>query len=158
MLQRWDPFTELRRMENTMNRLWRGFDGHSLPLESGEVEAWTLPLDVVDEGDNMVVRASLPGIHADDIDVSIENHVLTIKAQTKAEEERAEANYLIRERRAGSFYRAIRLPESADTSKADSAYEHGVLTVTLPKVETRKARRVEVKVGGAAKPIEGKKA
>ena len=158
MLQRWVPYTEIGRMEDTMNRLWRGFGGRSLAPESAEIEPWTLPLDVVDEGDKVVVRASLPGIQADDIDVSIEENVLTIKAQTKAEEERTEANYLIRERRAGSFYRAVRLPESVDTERVESTYDHGVLSIALPKVEHRKARRVEIKVGSAAKPIEGKKA
>lgn len=157
MVQRWYPFAELRRMEDTINRLSRGFGGHGAYLEGSEAEGWTVPLDVVEEGDKLVVHASMPGIRPEDIQVSIEDNVLTIKGETRSEGEQQEANYLMRERRAGSFYRAVRLPESVDTEKAESTYDHGVLSIALPKVEHKKAKRLEIKVSSGAKSIEGKK-
>jgi HSP20 family protein len=70
------------------------------------METWAVPLDVVQQGDNFIIRASLPGVNPEDIDVSIENDVLIIKGQTKEEREHQEGNYLVRERRSGSFFRS----------------------------------------------------
>ncbi len=146
MLQRWDPFAELRRMEDNMDRLWRGF-GRGDPFHVGaEAGQWLLPLDVTEEGDTILVKASVPGIAPEHIQVSIENGVLTIQGETKSEQERKEANYLVRERRCGAFNRAIRVPEDADPDKATSSYENGVLTVALPKAEAKKAKQVKVSV------------
>ena len=78
-LQRWDPFNELRRMQETMNHLWRGFGTST--TEGQEMETWAVPLDVVQQGDNFVIRASLPGVNPDNIDVSIEDNVLTIRGR-----------------------------------------------------------------------------
>jgi HSP20 family protein len=75
---------------------------------------------VVQQGDNIIVKASVPGVNPEDIDVSIENDVLTIKGQTKEEREHQEGNYLMRERRSGSFYRALRLPDTVDSDQAQS--------------------------------------
>ncbi len=153
MLQRRDPFRELRRMEDNMNRLWRGF-GTGIATDGAEIEGWTLPLDVVEEGDKVVVHASMPGIKPEDIEVSIDDNVLTIKGHAKAEEEKRDKSYLMRERWIGSFHRSVRLPDSANAEKAESSYEHGVLTVSVPKVEQKKAKRLEIKVN---KAIEGTK-
>jgi HSP20 family protein len=89
---------------------------------------------VVQQGDNIIVKASVPGVNPEDIDVSIENDVLTIKGQTKEEREHQEGNYLMRERRAGSFYRALRLPDTLDSDQAQPHYEHGVLSITLGQI------------------------
>jgi HSP20 family protein len=145
VLQRWDPFNELRQMQNTMNRLWRGFGGGT---EAQEMETWAVPLDVLQEGDNFIVRASIPGVNPDDIQVSIEDNVLTIRAQSAYESEHKEGNYLMRERRTGSFHRALRLPDTVDTDQAHPFYEHGVLTITIPKAEAKKAKQLKVSVGG----------
>ncbi|MBI4310479.1 MAG: Hsp20/alpha crystallin family protein [Chloroflexi bacterium] len=155
MLQRWDPISELRRMEDTMNRLWRGV-ADAEPFQDGDTGTWMFPVDVVEEKDRILVKASLPGIAPERVDVSIEDGVLAIKGDLKEEREQKDANYLLRERRAGSFYRAIRLPDSADPDKAQSTYEHGVLTVSLPKVEAKRPKQIKVHVSGPA--LEGKKA
>jgi HSP20 family protein len=146
MLRRWEPFNEMRRMQENMDRLWRGFYGNG--EETGEIERWTIPLDVREEGDNIVVHASIPGVDPNDIDVSIENDFLTINAHTKEEQEHREGHYLMRERRAGSFHRSLRLPDTVDTEKAHPNYDNGVLRVTLPKVEAKKARKLPVTVNG----------
>ncbi len=141
-LQRWDPFAELRRMDQTIDRLWRGFG--STGSAEGGLERWGVPLDVVQEGDNIIIHASLPGVGPESIQVTIEDDVLTIRGETASERETKEGSYLMRERRSGSFHRSLRLPDSVDTEKAESSYEHGVLSITFPKQEAKKAKRIEV--------------
>ena len=140
VLQRWDPFRDLRRIENTMDRFWRGFGAH-------ETGGWAVPLDVVQDGDSIVIHGTLPGVKAEDISVTFDDGVLEIKAESKTDHEEQNGNYLIRERRAGKFRRVIRLPDSVDADKAETRYEDGVLTVTFPKVEARKAKVLEVNAG-----------
>ena len=140
VLERWDPFRELRRMDDRMNRLWRIADKDAM-------ESWAVPLDVVQDADDVIVHASVPGLKPEDIRVTTEEGVLTISAETKAEHEDRRGAYLMRERRVGKFHRTLRLPDSVDTEKATSRYEDGVLTTTFPKVEAKKARRIDVLVG-----------
>ena len=137
-LQRWAPFRDLRRVENTVDRFWRGVGAE----QSG---GWAVPLDVIQEGDNLVVQGTLPGVKPEDIKVTIEDGVLNISGESKLEREEQNGNYLIRERRSGKFRRVLRLPNSVDADGAETSYEHGVLTVTLPKIEAKKAKRLEVK-------------
>ena len=144
VLQRWDPMYELRRMQAAMNRHRRGFGS---AFDESERREWAIPLDVLEEDDEILVRASLPGVYPDDIDVSIEDRVLAIKAKTSGEREYKEGGYLMRERRAGSFHRSLRLPDTVDSDKAKTLYENGILTVTLPKAESKKAKHLKVNVG-----------
>jgi HSP20 family protein len=97
----------------------------------------------------------MPGINPDNIDVSIEDNVITIRGQSAHESEHQESNYLMRERRSGSFYRALRLPDTVDTHQAQPHYEHGVLTITIPKAESKKAKQLKVSVG--ERELEGAK-
>ena len=141
VLRRWEPLRELRTMEDTINRLWRGYGGESA---DPAVEGWSVPLDVVREGDKIMVHASLPGVDPENIDVSVEDSVLTITATTNADVEREEGEYLMRERRTGSFHRALRLPDTVDTERIQPGYKNGVLTITIPKAESKKAKRLKV--------------
>ena len=143
-MQRWNPFGELRQMQDTMNRMWRGYHG---PAESGGFEAWAVPLDVVRKGDDIEVRASVPGVNPNDIQISVENDVLTIRGQTESENETAEGDFLMRERRSGSFHRALRLPDTVDVDRAETGYENGVVTINFPKLESKKAKKLSLTVG-----------
>jgi HSP20 family protein len=125
-------------MQENMDRLHRSF-GHG-EGEAGNVENWAIPLDVVQQGDNIIVKASVPGVNPEDLDVSIENDVLIIKGQTKEERGHQEGNYLMRERRSGSFYRALRLPDTVDSDQAQPHYEHGVLSITFPRDGVKKGQ------------------
>jgi HSP20 family protein len=145
VLRRWEPFRELRQMQQNMDQLWHSFSSGG--GEGQDVENWAIPLDVVQEGDNIVVKASVPGVNPEAIDVSIENDVLTIKGHTKEEWEHQEGNYLMRERRAGSFYRALRLPDTVDSDQAQPHYENGVLSITFPRMELKKAKRLHITGG-----------
>ena len=144
VLQRWDPFVEMRSMEDAINRMWRGL-GHR-PAEANGGERWHIPLDVVEEGDDIVVHASLPGVEPDAIEVNVEDGVLTIDGKTSTESKTEKGGYLLRERRSGAYHRRLRLPDTVDEAQAESSYDKGVLTVKFAKQEAKKARRLEIKV------------
>lgn len=156
MLARWDPISELRRMDETMERLWRGFGGVASDHEG--YEAWAVPVDITESGDKVVVRASMPGMLPEDIKVAIEDGVLTIRGEAHEERQAEGEKYLLRERRGGSFYRALTLPNTVDPDKAQTVYEHGVVSITFPKLPAKKAKDLKVAVGGSARSIEGQKA
>ena len=139
-------------MEDNMNRLWRGFNG--VPNYGDGSEGWNIAIDVVRKADEIEVKASVPGIKPEDIDVTVEDNVLVVKAEKKNEYEGGDASYLVRERSYGSYYRALRLPETVDTGKIKCEYENGVLSITLPKAEEKKKKQIKVNV---TKAIEGSK-
>jgi HSP20 family protein len=144
VMQRWEPLRELRQMEDTMNRLWRGFSGRT-GNDTGS-EGWNIAIDVIRKQDEIEVKASVPGIKPEDIDVSVEDNVLVMKAEKKDEYEGSEADYLVRERSYGSYYRALRLPETVDTNKIKCEYDNGVLSIILPKAEEKKKKQIKVNV------------
>lgn len=152
VMQRWDPFRDLRRMDETMNRLWRGFGG--VPAAT---EDWNISMDVVQRPDEVVVKASIPGVKPEAIDLAIEDNILTLRADRKPDFEDENSAYLIQERPTGSFYRALRLPETIDASKVQSTYENGVLTIVLPKAEEKKKKQIKIQVSSGSKAIEAKK-
>ena len=146
VLQRWDPVTELRRMDNVMNRFWRNYPGSGSPAAA--VKGWAVPIDVRQEGDSITVDASMPGVDPEQISATVEDGVLTIKGQTATETEKKDERYYLRERRAGAFHRSVRLPETVDTERTESTYENGVLRITFPKQESKKAKSLTINVKG----------
>ena len=148
VLQQWDPFGELRRADSLFDRVWRGF---CVQPASATSRSWSIPIDIVEDDERLIVSASLPGLKSDDIKVSVDGNVLTVRAKASSESESShenenEAGYLVRERRHGSFARSIRLPKSVDREKIESRYQDGVLRVELPKVPEQTPREIEVKV------------
>ena len=141
LLQRWDPFRDMRRMDNLANRFWRAYG------VGDETAAQALPLDVVQHEEDVVVRASLPGVKTDDVEITVEDGVLTITTADESQPEEQDGRYLVRERRSGKYHRALRLPDTVDANKAQTQYVDGVLTITFPKVEAKKAKRLEIKAG-----------
>ena len=131
-IQRWNPFIDVR----PFNRARFG------TFESGR---WPIPIDVVSEGEDVVVRASLPGLKPEDISVTLEDRLLTIQGETGVDSEVEKGDYLVRERRVGRFSRSLRLPTSVDADKAEPTYDNGVLTITIPRQESGNTRRLEVK-------------
>jgi HSP20 family protein len=151
VIQRWDPFRDLRQMDETMNKLWRGFG--SAP--SG-TEDWNISMDVVQRPDEIVVKASIPGIKPESIDLTIEDNILTLRTDRKPDFEDDKSVYLVQERPTGSFYRALRLPETVDANKVQSTYENGVLTIVLNKAEEKKKKQIKIQVGSGSIAIEAK--
>jgi HSP20 family protein len=152
-IQIWDPYREMKQMERAMNRALRGFGAWP-----AEAEQWNIPIDVVQKNDEIVVHASLPGVSPEKIEVTVEDDVLTVKAESETKTETQESGYLIRERAYGIFYRALRLPESVATEKITSQYENGVLTINLPKAEEKKKKLIKIGVKGGPQTIEGPEA
>ena len=142
-MQRFDPFAEMRRMDAAFNRLWNT-DARASEVDGGR---WDIAMDVVQDGDDLIVRASVPGVDPDDIQVTLEDGLLTIEGETGSETEEQKGDYLLRERRFGRFHRALRLPSSVDAENAEPSYANGVLTITVPKQEAKKARRLAIKTG-----------
>lgn len=146
---RWDPFREMMQMRRSVDRMMdQAMDGSGWD----EPMRWALPVDVAENNDAYIVKASLPGVNPDDINITYDNHVLTLSTEMQAEEEKKEERYLLRERRYGSFSRSITLPNVVDPGKIEAQYEAGVLTLTLPKAEEVKPRRIPIQ---ARKTIEG---
>jgi HSP20 family protein len=152
-IQVWDPFNDLKQMEDNINRLWRSVGGVPVSYRAG-IENWNIPIDVIQKPEEILVKALMPGVKPEDIDVSIEDNVLTIKAETRGESETKDEDYLIRECHSGSFFRGLRLPEAVDTNKIKTNYEHGILEIVLPKAEERKKKQIKISVGSTGKTIQ----
>lgn len=149
-LTRWDPFREMMTLRSTMDRL---FDDTMRSMGTGEGQsASSLALDVSENEGEYVVKASLPGIPEEELNVTLNNGVLSISGEFKAEEEKQDTRYHLRERRFGSFSRSISLPANVDEEAISASFEHGVLTVQLPKAEEAKPKRIAVQ---GRKTIEG---
>ena len=140
VLTRWDPLFGIRRARQTATRgLYADPERNDRPT----------PLDIVRDGDNVSVTADLPGVKPEDIVITIERGVLSIKAETKVEERREDSAYVVRERSTGSFRRSLRLSDYVDTENVEPRYENGVLTITLPVAESQKTKHLKVSSGAA---------
>lgn len=140
---KWHPYgiRPLRDFDDLFNRF---FTGRSPLVKNSGPETWSIPLDVVQNSDELVVTASVPGTTKDEIDVSVDDNVLTIRAEAKNSSSDESDSFLLRERRTGSYYRALRLPETVDYDRAESTFKDGVLTIKLPKLESKKVRKLEI--------------
>lgn len=136
-IERWTPFWGLRPLSGPFGARRVFGAPYARPLH----DRWAIPLDVRLDGDDVVVSGALPGVAPDDIGV-------TIEGRAGSDEEREENGYLLRERRSGAFRRSLRLPDDVDVDNAGSSYERGVVTVRLPRTESRKARRLTLDVAG----------
>ena len=152
MLTRWDPFQEMLNLRRTVDRL---FDNVSTDHELAQPSLWGLAVDVVENIDDFIVKASVPGINPDDLDISYADDTLTIKGEIKSDNEVKENQYHLRERRYGSFTRSISLPTKIKGDAIEASYQNGVITLRLPKAEEVKPKRIAIKVGDQ-KMIEGK--
>ena len=137
-----NPFAELERMRSEMERLFGG--ATSSPAESPGAGVFPL-INVTEDKENYRVRAELPGIKADNLDISLTGKSLAISGERKLDQEDKDAKYHRRERDAGRFQRMVSLPGDVDGDKVSASCENGVLTVTLPKAETAKPRQISVK-------------
>jgi len=147
-LVRWDPFHDLVSLREAMDCL---FEESFVRPQGGwlaPVRVKTLAVDMYETDDAIVVRTVVPGVKPEDLDVSVTGDTLTIKGETRAEEEVKEENYIRRERRYGSFCRSLAVPIPVVADKAEAEFENGVLTLTLPKAEEVKPKAIKVKAKG----------
>lgn len=141
MLARWDPFHDLMRLSDRLNRV---VADSSRSADDQTFGAWAPAVDIFERGDNLVLRAELPGVDRNDIDVRAENGILTLRGERHRDAEIDEASAYRLERAYGSFTRSFTLPRTVDASKIEAHYRDGVLEVVLPKVEAAKPKRVEI--------------
>jgi HSP20 family protein len=134
----WSPFDELRTLQREMNRL---FDGY----ESGTALSRFPALNVWGNGENVVVTAELPGLEVEDLDISVVNNQLTIKGERKADKPAENAVCHRCERASGKFVRTVRLPFAVENDEVTAKYDNGVLSITMPRHEATKPKRIEIK-------------
>ena len=139
----WEPAREMMTLREAMNRLFD--DSFTRPVGSNGISSVIPAIDLYQTDDEVVVRASLPGLKSEDVQISVTGEVLTLRGEFKALDEKKEAAWHIRERRYGAFERTIMLPTDVQTEKAKADFEDGILTITLPKAEAVKPKTVAIK-------------
>ena len=145
-LTRWEPTREMMTLREAMDRLFD--DAFTRPFyglrEGGST--WSSPvIDMYETENDLVVKAALPGIKADEVQINVTDEILTIKGETKHEEDRKDKSWHIREHRWGAFERSVRLPTGVISAKAKADFENGILTITMPKSEELKPKTVTIK-------------
>lgn len=143
-ITRWDPFHNLSALQEQVN--WLFDSKFSQDGDSPTLSAWRPFVDVYETENDLVIKADVPGTTEKELDVRVENNMLTIGGERKFEQEVKEESYLRMERSYGSFHRTFSLPNIVDTQAIQAKYTDGVLTVTLPKREESKPKQVKVNV------------
>lgn len=147
---RYDPFRDLRTLQEEVNRLFSTNLTRSFGDEGIGRGAWAPSVDIYENKDQIVLEAELPGMKQEDFDLSIENNVITLRGERRFEKTDESDNYHRVERSYGAFTRSFTLPQTVAADEARAEYSNGVLRVTLPKREETKARRIEVTGSGAS--------
>ena len=152
-LIRWEPVRELGTLQNEMNRLFNTFFDAPAPMHGqGTASAqrrWIPAMDLVETEDAFVLKADLPGLSEQEVNIELEDNVLTVSGQRASEhEERREGFYRV-ERGWGSFSRSLTLPEGVDAQAVEANFDRGVLEIRIPKPQSRQPRKVSISVGGS---------
>ena len=145
---RWDPFDTFLGAQEDLNRMFKRNWLRASGAEEGVVEGgkWAPAVDIYETGDSLVVEAELPGMDPADIDVTVDDGVLTVRGERKSEREVTEENYYRVERAYGFFQRSVKLPADSETDNVKASYEAGVLRITVPKAEPKKPKAVPVTI------------
>ncbi len=141
-ITRWEPAREMMTLREAMDRLFDDAFTRPFSISGGSVSP---AIDLYQNDNEVVVKASLPGLKAEDVQISVTADLLTLRGEFKDESEKKEATYHIREHRYGSFERSVMLPTSVQTDKAKADFENGILTITLPKAESVKPKTITIK-------------
>ena len=141
---RWEPFRDLVTTQDRFNRLFNETFSRVFGDEGTSSKAWLPPVDIVENDNNVVLKAELPGINPNDIEVRVEDNTLYMKGERKFEKDVKEENLHRVERSYGSFNRTFALPSSIDADKVQAEYKDGVLTLTMPKREEAKPKTIKI--------------
>jgi HSP20 family protein len=142
-IDRWEPFREAVSLSDAMNALLR--ESFIRPSSApGQQGPGLLPLDVSENENEFVIQASLPGVKPEDVQITVHGDTLTIQGESRSEEEKKGQRWHLRERRIGQFQRSLSLATPVDSDKAQAHFEHGVLTLRLPKSEQAKPRQIKI--------------
>jgi HSP20 family protein len=155
-LIRWEPVRELNTLQSEMNRLFNNLFDTPVPNGGNTLRRWIPAMDLVETDDDFVLRADLPGLSEGDVNIELEDNVLTVSGERKSEHEERKEGYYRVERASGSFSRSLTLPEGVKPDAIKASFDKGVLEIRIPKPEERKPRKVAISVGGGEpKTIEG---
>ena len=144
-IERWASFPEMISLRDAVNSLLQdSFVPPNGARPGRGATTLTLPLDITEAEDDFVVMASMPGIKPEDVQATVLGDTFTIRGESRADEGQAGHNWLVRERRAGSFQRSVSLGTPIDAGKASAQFEHGVLTLTLPKSEQARPKQITI--------------
>jgi HSP20 family protein len=152
-MTRWDPFQDLRSAQDEMAQmspmLAQALGLQSQPQGSGTATAWAPALDISERKDAYLVTVELPGVEAEDLDITMEDGLLTIQGERQFTQESTEQQFHRVERRYGAFRRAITLPAHVTAEGIQASFEDGVLQIVVPKAEEAKPKRIQVRPGRA---------
>jgi HSP20 family protein len=155
-ITRYDPLGEMVSLRSAMDRLFE--DSFVSPLTwrtiGGGNDNLTPPIDVHETADEIVVTASLPGMKADDVEITMTGQTLTMRGEFKADEEIQKDQYLYRERRFGSFSRTVQLPTRVEGDRAQANFTDGVLRLSIPKAEEVKPRQIRINASANGSSVE----
>ena len=147
-LTRWDPTADFAAMRNVMDRLFEQPFARRAFRASEDLGTTSLHVDVVETGDTFVIKAAVPGVDPKDVEISVDDDVLTISGEFSRQEDSESDSYLRREIRYGSFQRQLRLPPTVEAEKAEAHFENGLLKLTLPKKAEARARSIKITPNG----------
>ena len=142
-IQLWEPLREMVSLRDAMNSLLQESFVRPGALQ-GDGGPAMLPLDISENENEFIVKASLPGIRPEDVQITVHGDTLTIRGEMKAEQEKKDEHYHLRERRYGLFQRTVRLSAPVRSDQAQADFENGVLTLTLPKAEEAKPKQIKI--------------
>jgi HSP20 family protein len=151
---RWEPLREFATLQNEMNRLFGSVFDTPAQGNGGTMRRWMPAMDLVETGDHFVLRADLPGLSEEDVNIEVEERVLTISGERKAEQVENKDGYHRIERAFGTFSRSLTLPEGSNAEAVSASFDRGVLEVSIPKPEERKPRKISIGVGNTPKTID----
>jgi HSP20 family protein len=151
---RWEPLRELSTLQNEMNRLFGTVFDTPTPSNGGAMRRWMPAMDLMETEDHFVLRADLPGLSEEDVNIEVEDRVLTVSGERKAEHSETKDGYHRVERAFGAFSRSLTLPEGINPEAVSASFDRGVLEVQIPKPEERKPRKISIGVGNSPKTIE----
>jgi HSP20 family protein len=146
---RWEPAREINSLQQEMNRLFGTFFDSPTSAAVTGAGRWVPAMDLLEQGEHYVLRADLPGIEESDVQIELDDRVLTVSGERRFDGEQRGDGYHRVERASGSFSRSLTLPEGVDAEAIEASFEKGVLEVRIPKPEQRKPRRVAIRTRGA---------
>jgi HSP20 family protein len=149
-LVRWDPARELDALQGDVNRLFDSFFGRREGAAANGYGSrrWIPPMDLVETEDHLVLRADLPGVDRDEIEIEVKDGVLTVAGERRAQHEEKREGFHRVERSFGRFSRALELPKGVEADNIEASFERGVLEVRMPKPAERRPTRIEIRDGG----------
>ena len=147
-MNRWDPFRRATTLQDQINRVFG--DGLEGPREESNLTVWAPAVDIYENEHELTVMADLPDVDVPDLDIRVENNILTIRGERKFEKQQKEGTYLRVERSYGSFSRSFSLANTVNAEAIKADYQNGVLTLSIPKREEAKPKQIKVNVGATA--------